>query len=132
LRLFPCAIHSTAVARRRFRVSSVFASAIQSTYSRRLPGEKASKAALAPFVARSAPSRSGGTTASFFGTAFGAGPRPSLVQTRGFPDHGEDRGVGRQVAKARDPAELPHRLRGPVRPRVHDQLSFQNPKAQWP
>ena len=62
---FPAAIHSTAVAMRRSRVASVFASAIHSAYSRRSPGGNRSHAASASGAAwRAARSAGCGATSA--------------------------------------------------------------------
>lgn len=64
---FPSAIHSIALASRRWRVSSPFASAIHSTYSRRWLGLNASKVARAFAFFLSAAANSAGISGSGFG-----------------------------------------------------------------
>src|SRR5690606_30165843 len=61
LRCLPSAIHSIAWASRRWRVSSRLASVIQSMYSRRWLGGKASQCFAAPLLRLSAAARSVGT-----------------------------------------------------------------------
>jgi hypothetical protein len=61
LRDLPDAIHSSAVVRRRWRVSSVFADSIQSTYSRLWLGGKASNAVRAFGLRLSAARKYAGT-----------------------------------------------------------------------
>jgi len=71
--VFPSDIHSTALANRFFRVSSVLASVIQSTYSFLLVRLNPSNVAYAFLFFLRAAVSSAGTSSSFFSIVFGRG-----------------------------------------------------------